>query len=854
MPGSPGPAAGSSAPSRRTAARSPTSPASSAPTATPTTPAARRELAATGIEVLIHPADAERMRTGWRTALRRPSRGRLFAAMTPEPPDFTPIQDGDVLPVLGGLEVDPHARSHARAASASTAPATASCSSATPSSVGAAACRFASALYSDDHAAAKRAVQRLADAGRRCDRLQPLPAADRGCGGETLAELASAARRPELTDPTRRGPGVETLHQLVQEGGATVRRAPGPADPAVVPDPDVALPRPRADRPARGAGARRRRPRARRPRDHLGGQPSRVGHRASSPSPTPGRRRPARRPPHRGVRPQDRRPDRGDDRHRDPPDRGIGPPAGPADRLARDAARTSPAAPSRCPPAAVDPDTLAEIVFTSGTTGEPKGAMLTHGNLHGLRDGDDPGPAVRRDGPPAVRPAPVAPLRAGPGADRAADRRGQRRLPGQPPAGRAHPDVPRLPGLDPADRAAGPSAPRRRDRAARSTRPASGRASSSSTALARRAPDGAPAAPLPAGPRPSSAAASTRSASAPRRSRWSWPSAGWRWGSTSSRATARPRWARSSASRGRSGTSSGRSASRSRGSRSASPTTARSWPAARAASPATGRTPRRPPPRSTPTAGTTPATSARSRPMACSTFRGRKKDMLALPDGQKVYPEDVEAILREDDRLTRRDRRRLAARRRTCASTPCCCWTTRRWRTTSSAPPTPASPRTSRSAASTVWPDPDLPRTHTLKVRKPDVLARLADARAARHRGAAGGGLAASTATPPTPTSIPVTAIIASVAGSRAGGDRRRRPACRATSTSTRSAASSSSASSRRSWASSSTTTRSIPDATVARPRRAGRGGPRGEARARIAGAGRCRPPSGPSGWPSRSC
>ena len=107
------------------------------------------------------------------------------------------------------------------------------------------------------------------------------------------------------------------------------------------------------------------------------------------------------------------------------------------------------------------------------------------------------------------------------------------------------------------------------------------------------------------------------------------------------------------------------------------------------------------------------------------TLHGRKKDMLALPDGQKVYPEDVEAVLATDDRVTesavvgwplgpdlkvhavlllddpslveaivRDANARLAAHQ--------------------------------QIRGHTVWPDDDFPRTHTLKVRKHEVLARLA--------------------------------------------------------------------------------------------------------------------------------
>lgn len=120
-----------------------------------------RDLAERGVEILIHPADAEVMRIGFRTALRHPSRGRFFAAITPELPAFTAVRDGDILPVLGGLEVV-HTPGH------------------TPGSICLYGARdrvlfvgdvlqrrrgtvsFASALYSDDYAAAKRTMKRLA--------------------------------------------------------------------------------------------------------------------------------------------------------------------------------------------------------------------------------------------------------------------------------------------------------------------------------------------------------------------------------------------------------------------------------------------------------------------------------------------------------------------------------------------------------------------------------------------------------------------------------------------------------------------------------------------------------------------
>ena len=152
------------------------------------------ELAAGGTEILLHAADAEALSTGLRDALRHPSRGRFFAAMTPEPPSTTPIADGDVLPVLGGLEVI-HTPGH------------------TPGSVCLWAPRdgllfvgdvlqyrfgrigFASRLYSDDHAAARRSVQRLADLDVRTVVFGHYPPLTVGAP-RALARLAREATRP----------------------------------------------------------------------------------------------------------------------------------------------------------------------------------------------------------------------------------------------------------------------------------------------------------------------------------------------------------------------------------------------------------------------------------------------------------------------------------------------------------------------------------------------------------------------------------------------------------------------------------------------------------------------------------
>jgi glyoxylase-like metal-dependent hydrolase (beta-lactamase superfamily II) len=148
-----------------------------------------RELSAGGAAILIHPADARNLAITWRDVVERPTRGRIFAAMTPEPLAFEPIEDGDVLPMLGGLRVV-HTPGH------------------TPGSVCLYGARdrvlfvgdtlqrrfgrvsYASGLYSDDHLAAKASVKRLAELDVGTLVFSHFAALEEGAA-EVLAKLAS---------------------------------------------------------------------------------------------------------------------------------------------------------------------------------------------------------------------------------------------------------------------------------------------------------------------------------------------------------------------------------------------------------------------------------------------------------------------------------------------------------------------------------------------------------------------------------------------------------------------------------------------------------------------------------------
>jgi glyoxylase-like metal-dependent hydrolase (beta-lactamase superfamily II) len=141
----------------------------------------------------MHPADIDRMAVTPSEALRSPSRGRVFAAMTPVPRRTVPVNEGDVLPVLGGLHVI-HTPGHTPGSICLYAPRdgllfVGDVLQARFGRVG-----FASRLYSDDYALARASVQRLADLHVETIVFSHFPPWRRGAQ-DVLRALASEAAR-----------------------------------------------------------------------------------------------------------------------------------------------------------------------------------------------------------------------------------------------------------------------------------------------------------------------------------------------------------------------------------------------------------------------------------------------------------------------------------------------------------------------------------------------------------------------------------------------------------------------------------------------------------------------------------
>ena len=57
------------------------------------------------VDVLMHPADLDGLKVTLRDAVANRNRSQLIAYFTRHPGEATPIQDGELLPILGGLRV-----------------------------------------------------------------------------------------------------------------------------------------------------------------------------------------------------------------------------------------------------------------------------------------------------------------------------------------------------------------------------------------------------------------------------------------------------------------------------------------------------------------------------------------------------------------------------------------------------------------------------------------------------------------------------------------------------------------------------------------------------------------------------
>jgi glyoxylase-like metal-dependent hydrolase (beta-lactamase superfamily II) len=121
-----------------------------------------RELASGGAEVLIHPDDLSGLELTLREVLRARRRGPLLHFLTPHPGETTPLQDGDILPVLGGLTVI-HTPGHTPGSVCLWTPEHRILFTGDVLQVRRGRLTYASSIFSHDYPAARSSIARLAD-------------------------------------------------------------------------------------------------------------------------------------------------------------------------------------------------------------------------------------------------------------------------------------------------------------------------------------------------------------------------------------------------------------------------------------------------------------------------------------------------------------------------------------------------------------------------------------------------------------------------------------------------------------------------------------------------------------------
>ena len=150
-----------------------------------------RELAAGGAEVLIHPDDLSGLALTLREALRARSRGSLLHFLTPHPGEAVPILDGDVLPVLDGLEVI-HTPGHTPGSVCLWLPEQRVLFTGDVLQVVRGRLTYASAIFSHDYPAARQSVARLAELDPKVIAMAHYRPWTNDCQA-TLGRLAEAA-------------------------------------------------------------------------------------------------------------------------------------------------------------------------------------------------------------------------------------------------------------------------------------------------------------------------------------------------------------------------------------------------------------------------------------------------------------------------------------------------------------------------------------------------------------------------------------------------------------------------------------------------------------------------------------